>query len=335
MNGDLQDNELLRSYLLGRLAEEEAARLEGKLLEDDELFALCEAVEADLLAAYDRRELVTADEEQVGNRLASSAAGRKRLALARFLNAAAGESRQKAASVLPFGRRAAPFQQKAASVLPFGRHAVPFQRLTNRWAALAAAVLLAVIGVLWWAQPMRQQDSPPKLATNIPTPGKPAGTAAPRQTPEAPVAKAPVTQHPQTEPERSSQRDERAATKPPERSEPVKFAFALSLATLRGAEDVEEFPIPAGTELVEIQLDLEGVEGRKPYHATVRSQSNEMVWEKGGLAPKRLDWGRVIALDIPSENLPSGLYEVTLTPTGTEPLTQEFKVIREAGPSTD
>ena len=349
MDGDLQDNELLRSYLLGRLAEEEAARLEGKLLEDDELFALCEAVEADLLAAYERGELVTADAEQVRNRLASSSAGRERLALARFLNAAARESRQKPASVLPFGRRAAPFQrlsnrwaalaaaresrQKPASVLPFGHRAAPFQRLSNRWAALAAAVLLVAVGA-WFAQSALQKDGPSQVPIKIAMPGSQAKTTAPEQ-PAAPETRMPQVQPPQTKPDRAPDREERAATKPLERPEPLKAMFALSLATLRGAEDVEEFRIPSDREIVEIQLDLEGVEGRKPYHAIVRSKDNETVWEKGGLAPKRLDWGRAIALDIPSKDLPAGLYEVTLTPTGTEPLTQDFKVIREAGPSTD
>ena len=65
--------------------EEEADRLEQRLLAEDELFELAEAVEADLLAAADRGELTPAERERVQQRLAASPRGRERLALARVL----------------------------------------------------------------------------------------------------------------------------------------------------------------------------------------------------------------------------------------------------------
>ena len=57
MRHEPTDDELLRSYLLGTLPEREADHLEGRLLAEDELFELSEAIEADLLAACDRGEL--------------------------------------------------------------------------------------------------------------------------------------------------------------------------------------------------------------------------------------------------------------------------------------
>src|SRR3569832_962282 len=100
MKSNSTDDELLRSYLLGQLPEDEADRLERRLLAEDELFELSEAVEADLLAEYAQGGLAPAERERVQRRLASSPQGRERLMLARSLSELAGRDRQTA--VLPF-----------------------------------------------------------------------------------------------------------------------------------------------------------------------------------------------------------------------------------------
>src|SRR5258708_5288613 len=92
MTPELQDDELLRSYLLGKLPDEDADQLERRLLAEDGLFALAEAMELDLLAAVDRGTFTPAEREQILRRLAASPHGRERLALARSLNVLAAEN---------------------------------------------------------------------------------------------------------------------------------------------------------------------------------------------------------------------------------------------------
>src|SRR6476661_1028296 len=166
MRQNPNDDELLRSYLLGGLPEEEADRVEQRLLAEDELFELSEAVEADLLAACDRGELAPAERERVQQRLASSPRGRERLALAHALNTLAGSSERAAAPVLPFARRA------AAPARP-----------AFRWAALAAA-LLAAAGLSWYAMERPHGgEAPPWVAQERPAPASPRTPEAPRGTP--------------------------------------------------------------------------------------------------------------------------------------------------------
>jgi hypothetical protein len=165
MRHDATDDELLRSYLLGELPEEEAERLEQRLLAEDDLFELSEAVEADLLAACDRGELTGEERERVLRRLAASPSGRERLALARALNTLAGRTRQ----VLPFRQRAA-------------------QRPAFRWAALAAGVLVAA-GLSWFVlKPSKGGESAPWIAHERPAPAGPVQALAtatiPSTTPE-------------------------------------------------------------------------------------------------------------------------------------------------------
>ena len=127
MKSNPTDDELLRSYLLGKLPEEKADALERRLLAEDDLFELSEAMEADLLAEYAQGGLASEEREHVRRRLASSPQGRERLALARSLDRVASEDAK-------------------AAVLPF--RGAPFRRPALRWTALAAGIVAAA-GLTW------------------------------------------------------------------------------------------------------------------------------------------------------------------------------------------
>ncbi|MEO6194504.1 MAG: hypothetical protein ABIS20_15950 [Thermoanaerobaculia bacterium] len=280
------DDELLRSYLLGALPEEEADRLEQRLLAEDELFELSEAVEADLLAACARGELAPAERERVQQRLASSPRGRERLALAHALNTLAGSSERAAAPVLPFHPRVATPARPAF-----------------RWAALAAA-LLAAAGLSWYAlERPHGGEAPPWVAQERPAPASPRAPEAPRGAP---------------------------APKP----EPTKAVFQLALMSLRGAEAAQKLRVRTGTDIVELQIGVEGMEDLKTFHLTLRNRKAETVWEGDGLEPVKLDGVRALVVDLPAGQIPAGTYEIQargLThggePEDLSPL--EIEVVRE------
>jgi hypothetical protein len=307
MRQNQMDDELLRSYLLGELPEAEADRLEQRLLAEDELFDLMEALEAELLAASSRGELAPAERERVLRRLASSPQGRERLALAKALNTVAdGLSKKAPSPVVPFRTRAA----------------VP--KPVFQWAALAAAGLLMAAGLSWFSRQAPQEGSSGPLAVHErPAPASPVAPA-PEESPASPAPIAPTPREPQRVPERLAGKDD-AATKRPE---PVKALLMLSLTTLRGAEEVEELRLPPGADIAEIQIDLEGLEDSASFHAAVRSKDKVTIWEKSGLESRRLDWGTALVLDVPAGLLTPGEYEVAVTAgTETEEMTQGFKVV--------
>lgn len=123
---DMKDHEILRRFLLGDLDAEQADELEQRLLQEEDLFDLAEAVEADLLDAAARGALSSAERGRVLRRLAASPEGRARLALARGL--------------ISIGHRT----KASAEVLAF-------QLLERPWlrAAAVAASLLVVPAGLW------------------------------------------------------------------------------------------------------------------------------------------------------------------------------------------
>jgi hypothetical protein len=174
MKSNPTDDELLRSYLLGQLPEDEADRLERRLLAEDELFELSEAVEADLLADYAQGGLAPAERERVQQRLASSPQGRERLMLARSLSKLAGRDPREA-------------------VLPFTARAVAPRRPALRWAALAAGLVLTA-GLAWHV--VEQQDHRESHEKPAPPIGDVSRghevTKAPQQQKAPPPAPAPV-----------------------------------------------------------------------------------------------------------------------------------------------
>ena len=270
MRHDETDDELLRSYLLGKLPEEESERLERRLLAEDDLFELSEAVEADLLAACDRGELAAGERDHVLRRLASSPSGRERLALVRALNALAS------ASVHP----------SAAAILPFKERAgAPPRPARYRWAALAAGVLVTA-GLSWIAlRPPHGGESARWIPRETPAPAHPVPQPAPgalaRATPQAP--------------------------KPPE---PVKAVFQLALASLRGAEGPEKLRIPAGATNVELQISVEGMAGLKSFQLSVRDRKADTTVWKDTLEPTVLHGVNVLVIDLPAATLTPGTYEI-------------------------
>ena len=311
MRQNSSDDELLRSYLLGNLPEPEADSLEERLLADDELFDLLEALEAELLADCSRGELAPAERERVLRRLASSPQGRERLALAGSLNKVADDLPRQATVVAFRGR---PTTQKPG-----------FQ-----WAAMAAGLLL--VGGLSWIS----LRTPPQEGSSMPVPtsdhqpsGHPVAPPPPPVLSEKP-ASAPMPEKPERAPEPTTEKIAEQHHVPTKRPELVKAVFALSLATLRGEEETQVFHLSANADVAEIQVDLEGMEDSESFHAAVRSKDRGTIWEKSGLEGSSLDWGRALVLDVPAELLTPGRYEVAVTAgTETEEMTQEFKVVSE------
>ncbi|HEX3552635.1 MAG TPA: hypothetical protein VIA62_05355 [Thermoanaerobaculia bacterium] len=298
MNREPQDDELLRSYLLGDLPEEDADRLEGRLLADDDLFDLAEAVEADLLAALDRGELAPAEGERVRRRLASSPRGQGRLAFARSLNALAGETA---------GDR---------KVLPFPRRAPAFPPPAIRWIALAASLVM-LIGLGWFAWQHRTlaPGTTSAVAAKTPAPLAPPQAATPR--PANPVAaQTPTASVP-------------GATRQAPQPAVAPAVLTLSFVTSRGAETeaVPQLRLSPGTRMAEIQIDAEGLDAARSFGVVVRSKGRGTVMEKKGLALRALDWGQALVLHVPAARLPAGRYEVAVTPQGGSEVAKDFEVV--------
>ncbi len=302
MKPELQDDELLRSYLLGEIPEEDADRLERRLLAEDDLFELAEAVEADLLAAADRGGLAPEVRERVLQRLASSPQGRERLAVARSLNALAAGPVAKT---------------RHGNVKPFLLRTPAFPPSSIHWIALAACLVM-LSGLGWFAWQHREQASQvtSQVAAHTPAP-------VPAPQPHAPEV-APVVKTPQPTP---------GLFTPPKRPRQVVLpaVVTLSLMTSRGAEaeDVEQLRLAPDTRRAEIQIDAGDLDDAKSFSMAIRKeQKQETVWQESGLKVTHLSWGPALVADVPAKLLAPGRYEVAVTAEGESERSQVFEVVR-------
>lgn len=291
-SNDMNDDEILRRYLLGALDEKQADEIEQRLLVDGELFLLAEAVEGDLLAAAARGDLSPAERGRVLRRLAASPEGRTRFALARGL-----------ATV---GR-----EQVPAEVLMFRL----LTRPEVRAAAVAASLVLAAAGI-WIGQ---QKIVPgPESGANIIARALPAAPASPAPAPPvhrpAPPA-APVDRIAEHAP----------APAPESPAEPRRdlppLVLQLALTTVRSVGgDLARLEVSPKTETVEIRLPLDPDEPSTSFAAILRNAvTGEEVWRDERIAAREVEARRTIVLSVPASELSAGLYEIEVrgaTPEG-------------------
>ncbi|HYG64769.1 MAG TPA: hypothetical protein VEL74_19470 [Thermoanaerobaculia bacterium] len=309
------DDDLLRRYLLGELSEEETARLEPRLLEDDRLLEQMEAVEGDLLAEYAQGELTEEQEREVGRRLTATEEGRARLALARSLHRIANET---------------PAEQKPRATV------VPMPRVSSRrpsWyapmAAMAAALLLGVVGLSVWPQLQgRFGEHPPAEVSNnnigeaiirtpAPDPVSPV-EATPGEQPAEPAAETPVS----TE----------IVTAPEPKPEPVGVELPLRSGQRSGeAQDVLRREVPGNAEKIEFRVPLRD-EGFTSYKIVLYGPDRpEDVFP--GLELRPLASGRGLRFQVPAAQVSDGLYRIEafgVTASGDDELIgdQEFEIQR-------
>ncbi len=297
-NGPRDDDaERLERHLLGGLSEEESAALEERLLAENELFELAEAVEADLVAAHARGELRGAAAEAAA-RLAATPRGRRAAAMDRDLARLAGES----PAVLPFRPRAA-----AAPLRPALRLALA--------ACLAAAV--GVAGWLWVERQALREDGAAVEALRRPPRGS-RGPIMERARPEEPEEIAEQRTSP-----RAGERGERARRVDPGRPPgAVEATLLLSLATLRSEGEAPRLALPAGTERVRLEVDLgEAGAGYASYRATLQNAAGGTVWNGQDIAVAP---GGTLRLEVPAAALAPGRHVLTVAGVTAEGAVEEL-----------
>jgi anti-sigma factor RsiW len=315
MKRNPSDDELLRSYFLGEMSQEEAEELE-KRFGDDELFKLAEAIESDLLAAAARGELAPAERERVLKRLASSPQGRERLAFLRALNKAADEEKHATPKVVRFPDRA------------------PASRRVAQWVIALAASLLVITGLIWY-EISKQNSIEAQLPAGQQAQGQ-SNVVLPKSPEEQPVA-GPVRPVPAV-PDQMAGKEERPV---PETVKPIgRVLLQLALAEQRDgavAGLLKTLHMTPDIGVVELQLNVAGFEELESFNVALRNKEQNTIWQKNGLKPRSLNGGLALVLEVPAEKLAAaGRYEVHIQGVPaegeTEELSLEFEVVTNEKP---
>jgi hypothetical protein len=256
------DDDLLRRYLLGELAEDERERLQAAYFDDDALFARLLAAEDDLIDAYARGTLTGARRRRFEQRFGQAPDHRRRLGFARALRHAVAPRPARAAGPPPSR--------------PAGGRAR--WRLSQPWTAVAAAVLFAaLLGGGWWAAhladtpPLRRAAGPsPVPRPRHPAPAPPPETAAPGGS-EATASPTPQ------------------AALPPGHPLPLVVAsLVLRAGTTRSGGAPAEAVLGPETGALELRLELEPElrAGHARYEVVIQTATGADVFRQGGLEPQ-------------------------------------------------
>ncbi len=286
------DDETLRLYLLGDLPEEESDRLEQRLIQEDNLSELFDAIEAEVLESWSRGELDRDPAREDRARPCPLPRLRSRAALVRGLAQVADEEGR--GTILSFPPR------------------IDVSRPAVRFAAIAAGVML-MVSATWVALSLAPND----LRHEV-------GTIAERVTPPPPaVSPEPPPPTPAAEPSVIARLPETPAPPAPPPPPPVTAVFQLSTMVLRGEEEPSVLEIPPGTEQVEIQVLLgDGYEKYGPYTAVLSGGKDDL--RLTGLEARPTADGFAVVLSVPRENLPAGQYQIDLSGVGRSSETLEI-----------
>ncbi len=96
-----------------------------------------------------------------------------------------------------------------------------------------------------------------------------------------------------------------------EHRQPIVVAFVLAPGS-RGPAGPPRLSLPAEADTVELQLDLEGVEGYSRFRAQLHSIAGEEIWSRSDLETAAAELGPSVVLVLPAAVLLEGHYVLTL-----------------------
>jgi hypothetical protein len=294
MTGEL-DDALLGRYLLDGCSEDEKARVEERLFVDDEVFERLRQLEEDLIDRHLAGRLAGDERERFETAYAAPARRQRVMfsrALKEVLSGADGSDAARRSGASETGLRASwlTWLQESFAI-----------RL-----AFAAAALVLVAGTVlatWQATRLRSSLASVQADNNTLRQQLEAERQRLGETDKRAAALSDALSR-----ERAS-RESAGAAQPPRL--PLAL-FVLSPGLLRSARAPALVTVPAATETVRLQLDLEAGLDAGRFRAELRNGDARVLWSQDRLGATRIDAGAAVRLTLPVAALQKGDYEVVL-----------------------
>jgi len=339
----LEEDLLLKRFLLGELPEGERGEVEERLFSDPEYFRLFRAAEEELTDEYIYGDLDAAERERFERYFLTTPERRESLRVARALkqyiarNAPAAELAPAAgldAAATPADTQA---RADAVHVLrPEKKSFFDFLRAPALRFSLAAAAILIVALGLWLLTRTALRDKPdPTLQANTsdpsPTPAQVA-QATPEQGNRVPVIE--TTPTPAGNSNGDAVKDGGVKPpKPPRQTHSRLYAFLiLPGGKVRddGGGQQNEVSLPADAGVVKLRIPLIADSGRGRYRVTMRTDAGKRVKSWANLKPARGETGRIVSVNVPASTLTQQNYRLVLAAAnGVTISTLHFKVTRQ------
>ena len=307
-------------YLLGKLSDSEAARLEQKYFSDDSVFDDIEIAEDELIDAYVRNRLSAEDQKLFEAKLLGSERIAERVEFARLLS--------KSGLSVPVNDDRAKVSWWRAL---FNFSLAPNPAISGAVAGVVFLIVLGIPGSLVWMQ-LRNQSTRLALERAAIEQQKQqlAQEIADRQSKTNQLAT--DLQSAKEQQEKLQQQlqamEEQLATTSRQSTVSAIASTLLFPYSTRSPGQANELIVRPSVSTIELKLAL-GADDYKLYEATIKSPGNPNVLTKQRLRSRRSGQDRIIILHFPSRSVSSGEYSVSvsgLTSSGTYDPVADYRV---------
>jgi hypothetical protein len=296
MKTERSRTELITSYLLGELSEEERSRLEEQYFADADLSHEVQAVRDDLVDAYVRGRLPGRERERFEKYFMASPRRRERVEFAAALVQSSA------------GLRAT--SRAGSTVAASGWRSYLASVFAGQRAVMAATALVLMAAGSWFVFKALIQPDGGSAPTGEQVASGPGDQAAPPTEPAGGevrpgevVTAGPTGPSPKPPPA--------VTPRPTPRREPRVAAFTLTPTHVRGDEG-GRVVIPRGTDIVLLRFGLEG-DRYESYRAQLRTPEGREAWSAAHVDVRNTASGLTASLRVPSKLLKDEDYVLRLS----------------------
>jgi anti-sigma factor RsiW len=326
MKNTLEEDPLLKRFLLGEMSEGERGAVEERLFDDPEYFRQFRAAEDELTDEYLYGDLDADGRERFERYFLNTPERRESLRVSKALKQYISRNAD-AAVIAGTATRA-----DAVPVLrPEKKSFFDFLRLPAlRFSLAAAAVLIVAVGI-WLLTSPRGRPDPTLQANTADT--RPSPREVARATPEQNNREQIVRPTPAGNANGDTAKDGGVRTpKPPRQTHPRVYSFLiLPLGQVRddGGGQQNEVNLPADAGVVKLRIPLMANPGRRRYRVTLQTDAGRNIKSWTNLKPAKGKAGRTVNVNVPASTLTQQKYRLELAAaTGVTISTFHFKVTR-------
>ena len=306
------DEQQIVRFLLGELPEDERQGVEGRLFQDDSFYSLVLAIQEELADSYVQGELTADQRKQFESHFLKSPRRKERVDFAAVFAGALVQNDHAQSAVSPAAASDAKWWSSFTAFVP---------RLVPIAAGALALILLVAASALYLQNRRLKNDV---LQSQSDRDSFIRQSQSDRQTLDGKVDQLQreiatlraqggdleaKVQEKQKELD-ALQRSSRVPRVQP--SSGALASFILSPGLKRGEDEPEKIIIAPDAKLVQLQLLLQRQEKYKTYIAEIRTARGNLISSKGGLTVTRTDYGQVVSIDVPANQLLAGEYELAL-----------------------
>jgi hypothetical protein len=305
----IEDERMVRRYLLGELAEPEQSRLEERLFTDEEFYKLLLVAEDELTDDYLRGDLNGQERKSFESYFLTSPERKKKLKFASTL--------KRYVNNIAVSEAATPSVATAETV-PWWRSVLAFIQIQNPIFGLAAALMILVMGVaaIWLASETSRlrselQQSKAERSNQLREDQLQKELAEQKARSKELSERLNQEQSRRQELEGEIAKMKEQPSSSNETGLPALLSFVLMPGLVRDTDQVTTLKIPSTADQLHLQLDLEQ-DDYKSYSAEIRSDDDNIILKRDNLKSRKSRAGSAVTLRMPAKILSGNSYRIIL-----------------------